>query len=113
MAFQKIEIKSMDRLAHFEHYKVGYVGDVIHRPLADRFEPLGQPRRRRSYLDSADQPRGITRTEVGIEYLHRSNALNLFPCLLEFDGFAPQASAAYQRRLSSNAQVRERIRPVG
>ena len=47
----------MHRLAEFEHYIVRNISDVVYRALADRFEPIHKPLRRRPDLYVSNYPR--------------------------------------------------------
>ena len=48
-----IEIKGMQRLAQFEHHVVRNIDDIVDRGVAQRFETLAQPIRRRLHFHPA------------------------------------------------------------
>src|SRR5207244_10044434 len=49
------EIESMQRLPQFVKHIIRYIGDVIDRSLADRFELFHQPDRKSTRLNSSHQ----------------------------------------------------------
>ena len=64
-------VERVQRLAQFEHHVVGRVDDVVERAHPAQFEPAPDPDRRRADLDAGHRERGVTRAQIGREYLDR------------------------------------------
>src|SRR5207244_11122980 len=78
------EIESMQRLPQFVKHIIRYIGDVLDRSLADRFELFHQPLRRGRDLHAANNPRGITRAEVGVANLYGGQVRCFVSCIGDF-----------------------------
>ena len=65
MTYNFIEVVSVERLTHFQHYKVGYVNDVVNRTHARAFQTFNHPIGRRSKLNVRKHPRRESGAKVG------------------------------------------------
>ena len=87
MTVQETEVECVSGLTHLEHHVVGNIGDIVHRPLPDRFEAIDEPLRRWRDFYSPNNTRGISRAQVGVENL---DSRGRFRALVRFiyDDFA-------------------------
>src|SRR6185369_9145021 len=69
-----VEVECVQRLAQLVKYIVRDIGDVVDRPLANCFESFGEPVRGWTNLHAAHEARGVTRTQIRIVDLNRSQA---------------------------------------
>ncbi len=63
-------IERVERLAHFEHHKVGDVHHVVDAADADFLEVLLEPIGAGSHFDAPHDARGVTRAQFGIFQPH-------------------------------------------
>src|SRR5690349_6845159 len=102
----------MQRLTKFMKHEIGDVSDVVDRPLADGFEFLHQPIRRRSNLDSAHDARRISRTQIGIANFNRTELAGLVARVFDLELWTLDFGLFYNRQLTRDADVRQTIAAI-
>src|SRR6202007_2906035 len=70
---QLAKIESVERLAHLEHYVVGYVDNVVDRSHPGRLQPRLHPVRRWSHPNALHNSGDVARTKVFVFDRYRAS----------------------------------------
>ncbi len=112
-ALDPVQVEGVHRLTELEHHVVGDVDHVADAPHAAALQTTPEPRRRRADAHALEHPGREPRTPHRVGDLDADRVRGRRARLHRHPELSLQRHPQHRRRLARDAQVAERVAPVG